>query len=168
MLILQDGMKTNADYHDNHIKLEGIKPDFMNHIYVGRCADSKEDCSHHAGKLSDVNVWSKPLTFSEMIDWTSCSYKMTGDLVNWSDAMWDVANMVEEFVETRELCENNFIVNYLVPGKRNINESLLLCHQFGGNVTVVRSHEQQTYLGNKLRSDSLCGADGTCKCHDML
>ncbi len=70
--LFQDGKENIVDFEDNNIRLDGIPGDFLNHVYLGRCPPADDDCSRHGGQISDFNMWSRPLTKQEMMDWTSC------------------------------------------------------------------------------------------------
>ena len=70
--MFQDGKVTNIDMVDERLRNLEIPENFLDHIYVGRCADPEKVCSVHAGDITDVNIWNRALSLQEMIEWTNC------------------------------------------------------------------------------------------------
>ena len=63
----------NVDFVDPSLVDVIIPPDFLNKTYIGRCSyDFAGSCSKHGGELADFNIWSRALTETEMLDWTTC------------------------------------------------------------------------------------------------
>ena len=60
------------DKIDIAVKDARLNPNFLDTIFIGRCADDKKVCSLHSGDITDINLWNKPLTIDEMIGWTNC------------------------------------------------------------------------------------------------
>ena len=60
------------DRVDKRIKDARLNPNFLDTIFVGRCADDKRTCSLHSGDITDINIWNTALTIKEMIEWTNC------------------------------------------------------------------------------------------------
>ena len=65
---------TNIDFVDERLKNVKVPSNFLDIIYVGRCADNSSDCSLHSGDITDVNIWNRALSMEEMIGWTNCRY----------------------------------------------------------------------------------------------
>ena len=72
LILFQDGKVTNIDMVDERLRNLEIPENFLDHIYVGRCADPEKVCSVHAGDITDVNIWNRALSLQEMIEWTNC------------------------------------------------------------------------------------------------
>ena len=70
----KDGQVTNIDFVDERLKNVKVPSNFLDIIYVGRCADNSSDCSLHSGDITDVNIWNRALSMEEMIGWTNCRY----------------------------------------------------------------------------------------------
>ena len=65
---------TNINFVDERLKNVEVPSNFLDIIYVGRCADNSSDCSQHSGDITDVNIWNRALSMDEMLGWTNCRY----------------------------------------------------------------------------------------------
>ena len=70
--LFQDGLVTNINHVDERLKNVEVPSDFLDIIYVGRCAEDGAVCSLHNGDITDVNIWNRALSLDEMIGWTNC------------------------------------------------------------------------------------------------
>ena len=50
--ISKDGQLTNINFVDPRIKNAELTPDFLDTIYVGRCAEDGAQCSIHDGDIT--------------------------------------------------------------------------------------------------------------------
>ena len=78
--IFQDG-SLQFNKTDNNIK-NGVSIDFSK-VYVGRNTEDNFYGQPYnrwpksiRGKVSDFNMWNRPLTLDEMKMWTNCRYKL--------------------------------------------------------------------------------------------
>ena len=142
--------------------MDGIPGDFLSKVTVGRCVNDTADCSRHGGMFSDFNIWSRPLTKQEMLDWTSCR-DLKGDIVNWNTAQWSALNMAEELEELSNLCQQDSIKHVLIPGDWSMAESIKICNQLGGQLAMVTSEANQYQLLQTYLSNPLCSS----KCKSM-
>lgn len=63
----------NIDYPNPNLEDVEIREDFLSKIYIARCSfDYKFTCSGPEGQVADFNMWKRPLTAREMIDFTTC------------------------------------------------------------------------------------------------
>ncbi len=80
-----------------------------------------------------------------------------GDLVDWSEASWDLKNMIKIDLETKEVCKIlDGHKTMLLPGSRSIADTKLLCRQIGGRVTVVRDKTQQDSMVAQFQDEPRC------------
>ena len=65
----------NIDTPDPDLNKVEFPPDFLSKIYLARCSlDFKKTCSTPEGQISDFNIWKKPLSTKEMMDFTTCRF----------------------------------------------------------------------------------------------
>ena len=50
--ISKDGQLTNINFVDPRLNYTELTPDFLDIIYVGRCAENRQDCSVHDGDIT--------------------------------------------------------------------------------------------------------------------
>ena len=68
-----NGNFTNINHKDKRLENVQLPTDLLDKIYLGRCPwDHTDSCSKHNGKFADFNLWDRPLSEQEMLDWTSC------------------------------------------------------------------------------------------------
>ena len=86
---------------------------------MGRHSDDPSGDSKHSGKITDVNIWNRALSLDSMARWTNCSLNLSGDLVDWNTAEWEIIGMDEYKIELSNICQSNDLGLgiVLVPGK---------------------------------------------------
>ncbi len=70
--IIQDGALLNVDLDDPFLRNVTIDPDFMTKVFIGGCATVIPGCAMPGGIIADFNLWDRPLSSEEMVDWTAC------------------------------------------------------------------------------------------------
>ena len=85
---------------------------------------------------------------------------MKGDLVDWNTAEWELANMTEKVIDSEILCKGAAVGHVLVPGKWDVDLSILLCKQLGGKSSVVSSNRLQQELSDIYANHTSCAARG--------
>ena len=71
--LIQDGKMMNINFADEGMTKVHIPNDFLSKIYLGRCSfDYKNSCSSPEGQITDFNIWDRPLTAEEAIEFTTC------------------------------------------------------------------------------------------------
>ena len=59
----------------------------ISHIFVG-CIPGYRQPSVHGGIVTDFNIFSKIMSEKEMVNWTTCKKRLTGDIINWDQEDW--------------------------------------------------------------------------------
>ena len=74
--IFKDDYITNVNQVDNRLNNIEISSKTMDKIYVGRCIGTGtswlKTCSSHLGNITDINIWNRALTQTELTGWTTC------------------------------------------------------------------------------------------------
>ncbi len=72
--LLQDGEAASSINHpDPEMTLVDIPEDFLEKIYLGRCAyDFNYACSSPESQYTDLNIWDKFLSTEKLMQWTTC------------------------------------------------------------------------------------------------
>ena len=70
-----------------------------------------------------------------------------GNIVDWTDAEWELKNMKKFDFEFSEMCKALSLGPVVVPEKLPATELKQLCNQFGGKMFVIKNEEdRQTAL----------------------
>ena len=115
--------------------------------------------SGHSGKITDINMWNRPLTKQEMIDWTTCKDpNLKGNLINWmKDPLWDIVNMTKIEIDESIICKGAAIGPILVPENKNAWNSRHLCRQLDGDTYLVKDEKsRQRALQHKYELGERC------------
>jgi hypothetical protein len=113
-----------------------------------------------SGQLSDINIWSKPLSFDNLVLFTrECqSTKVLGlqpDLLDWSKI--DFKNKSTEFVQIHQTKREDSICSMgdgdelkLMHYKSTFTEATLLCNAYGGNLIAPTNDMELAVIKEKL------------------
>ena len=75
--------------------------------------------------------------------------------------------MTEKMIDDDILCNGQELGFVLIPGSWDIDESILLCRQIGGENAVIKSSSDQTKLSNMFRASKSCTAKSKNICTFM-
>ena len=78
----------------------------------------------------------------------SADSKITGNVVDWTDAEWELTNMKKENIDFSKMCKALSLGPVIVPEKLPATEFKHLCNQFGGKMFVIKNEaDRQTAVG---------------------
>ena len=84
--------KVVFDEVDEDLKSSGavMPDDFLKNLYImGRQpGDDPKQYPSLFGKMTDVNIWDRPLGLEEMEAWINCTSGEGGNIVDWDTAEW--------------------------------------------------------------------------------
>jgi hypothetical protein len=117
------------------------------------------------GALTDYNMWDQALTYDEMVTWTACKWEILsksstikllqlsrhrqftfGNYLNWATSEWTLLQMNSVELTRDEFCSKHKPFDVPMTGMRDFTSSRQVCRQYGGNMTVVTSVENQDEL----------------------
>ena len=77
----------------------------------------------------------------------SADSNINGNIVDWTDAEWELKNMKKHDVEFSKMCKALSIGPVIVPEKLPATEFKHLCNQFGGKMFVIENEaDRQTAM----------------------
>ena len=93
------------------------------------------------GKMTDVNIYSNALSEDEMLAWTQCRQRTTGDVLAWETAEWDKEGLFAEEEQVEEICfpKPKFVV--LPPTKQH--DAVDMCISIGGSMIEIEKEEEE-------------------------
>ena len=56
------------------------------------------------GAMTDVNIWNRSLSQSEVEQWSRCELGVGGNLLDWNTAQWEAVGLQEEELDKEEVC----------------------------------------------------------------
>ena len=59
------------------------------------------------GKMADVNIWNISLTMQDMVSWTNCESKNSGNVVKWEMDHWTLTGLNKEEIHDSCVCHND-------------------------------------------------------------
>ena len=72
---------------------------------------------------------------------------INGNIVDWTDAEWELTNMKKDNVDFSKMCKALSLGPVIVPEKLPATKFKHLCNQFGGKMFVIKNEEdRQTAL----------------------
>ena len=96
----------------------------------------------HFGRMTDVNIWNRSLSLSEVEQWTQCE-GVGGNMVDWEMINWKNVDGVQDFqqieVTKEEVCGYKTTIVGFDEIFEDQNETVLFCRKYGGEMAVARS-----------------------------
>ena len=57
------------------------------------------------GKMTDVNIWSYAMTVEELKAWMNCKKNLSGNVIDWETAEWEIKEIKWEVINKSEVCK---------------------------------------------------------------
>ena len=94
------------------------------------------------GALTDVNIWNRTLTFSEVEQWGRCEMIHGGDYLDWNSATWNIIEgLHEEEVDKEEICREKESFLIIPKIHRSFAGSDKYCRALGGEMLVAKNDQ---------------------------
>ena len=100
------------------------------------------------GAITDVQMWNRALTHSQLIEWAQCQDGDPGDLINWETADFNVTGLIKEVVDKEEICQSKANNNILAAFNRksSFSDSVQFCSNFGEVASVLKEDERDEMI----------------------
>ena len=103
------------------------------------CIMKFENENSAMGQMTDFNMFSTVLTSEEMLSWTQCLNRSSGDLVAWERTSWQEQGLSTKQDDLEGICSENRTIRILPPqsyvkGKR-------ACKNIGGTMVGAQGEE---------------------------
>ena len=111
--------------------------------------------------MTDVNIWNRSLTDTEVMEWTQCKMDKGGNLLDWSTAEWTAFGLEEVWVDKEEICKKKSESQLIgLDMKWNFEETLAFCGSvLGGEMAVVIDNKtaQEMVAARNAVGEENCG-----------
>ncbi|XP_059095252.1 uncharacterized protein LOC131890013 isoform X2 [Tigriopus californicus] len=141
-----NGRFTNVNGVDHRLEKIKLPSDLLQKIYLGRCPWNFTDpCSKHNGMFTDFNLWDRPLSPKEILDWTGCrGDKFYGNVVDWRTSKWKIWNMeVVEDYSYEQICRSRVPGITHFPTQMTFEDASVLCSKMRSSLTVISDEATQ-------------------------
>ena len=90
------------------------------------------------GAMTDVNIWDRLMTQSEVEQWSRCELGAGGNMLDWNTAQWEAVGLQEEEVDIEKVCRKELMKKHLMvlQEKKTFDEAVKRCRVMGGEVAV--------------------------------
>ena len=101
------------------------------------------------GAITDVHMWNRSLTDSELEDWTGCGAVPPGDLINWETVDLSRTGLELQTVDIGEICEMKTKKSLMAAFNRKLNflDSAKFCSSVGEVVSGLEDNELEEMIG---------------------
>ena len=122
----------------------------------------KEDLYKYSmfGAMTDINIWNRSLTESEVELWTKCKLGSGGNLLDWSTAQWKKVRLEEMDIDEQEVCKGKTETKnlYIFQNKKTLEEGRKFCESMGGEVEIARDSRLMQEMAAAVKvSQGNCG-----------
>ena len=99
------------------------------------------------GAITDVNIWSRVLSPSQISDWSLCTNRtFVGDLVDWNTAELNISKLDVVDVDYDWILNNACSLSSpptisAFRAQKNIEDTKTFCKNIGGNIAVAKDAE---------------------------
>ena len=105
------------------------------------------------GNITQFNMWSKPLSSSEILNITLCRSNPTGDVISWGKDQWINLNASFFDLPLSDLCSlNSSNSKLLLLPHMDFFKSTFFCESIGGELYTPKTYEEIKYLILKFRN----------------
>ena len=115
----------------------------------------------HYGQLSDVNIWNRSFSDTEVSKWADCDIDMEseGNIVSWSKADVDSDGLETIMVDKNVMCKNQITSYYVVSEKKkNFYDSQVFCKNIlGGEVAILKDKTTKNNILTIVSEHENCG-----------
>ena len=105
------------------------------------------------GAMTDINIWNRNLTESEVEQWSRCELGAGGNLLDWTTAQWKAVDLQELDLDELEVCGKIEGKKHLVvpPQKKTFHAALDHCNSFGGRMAVAEDNKTSKEILNVVK-----------------
>ena len=96
------------------------------------------------GAMTDVNIWNRSLSQSEVEQWSRCELTEGGNILDWRTAQWRAVGLQEREINRDQVCssDSSFRKHLMVFKKKiNFDETMKHCSNLGGGMAVAKDSE---------------------------
>ena len=109
------------------------------------------------GKISEFNVWNKPLPREEISKMNNCQAIIKGNIVSWRLNVVDNTGGIKSFIELDRFCSKHKIV--VIAKRLRKRAAAEFCKIHGGAIFTPRSKEENNRMERMLaEKHSLCNS----------
>ena len=100
------------------------------------------------GAITDVQMWNRSLSVSEIEGWTDCGDVPPGDLINWQTVDLNNTGLTLQTVERDEICGTKQNKGIIAAFNRKLNffESINFCSNLGEVTSGVEERDQEVMM----------------------
>ena len=89
--------------------------------------------------MTDFQLFNRTLSKAEMEDWTGCTQRFDGEIVNWDSEEWvfnKTGNMseVEKLEFESNICDLSENSKHIIPVQLSFKQSLEYCEKIAGTI----------------------------------
>ena len=124
--------------------------------------NSKERNHSFPGAVTDIQMWSRRLTDSELAAWADCGSDSAGDLIDWSSAQLNITGLSQVRAERDTICGSNSSKKIIAAFNRRLDfyHSVKFCSNFGEIASAREEDEREAMLSSlEAIEDHHCNTD---------
>ena len=133
---------TDKNYIGFHKFTKNRNIQIMGHVLT----DSKYKDSLF-GAMTDLNIWSRSLSQSEVEQWSRCELGAGGNLLDWNTAQWEAVGLQEFELDKERVCATiNKTQLMIFSQTRNFDKSIKYCTTLGGEMAVAKDESTKQLM----------------------
>ena len=112
--------------------------------------NSKERNHSFPGAVTDIHLWSRVLSESEVRAWADCGSESGGDLLDWSSAQLNITGLSQFPAERDEICGRKSRKKIIAAFNRRLDfyHSVKFCTNFGQIASAREETERELMLSS--------------------
>ena len=115
--------------------------------------------SSKLSNLTDFNLWNKPLTINEMIQWTNCQEMIYGNIIDWRNALWESTDIDNSDSIYSKICQK-INTEIGIFNEKSFPDAKKESKAFRGRIYVVENEEVQNNILSEMES-----SNNSCPCN---
>ena len=132
----------------------------LNIFFMNSNSKTRNESFH--GAITDVQMWSRGLTESEVRSWADCGSEDAGDLIDWSRTELNITGLAQLTAERDSVCGRKENRTIIAAFNRRLNfyDSAKFCSYFGQIASAWEEWErEQMFLSLNAVEGPTCNTD---------
>ena len=113
------------------------------------------------GAMTDINIWSRSLSQSEVEQWSRCEVGTGGNLLDWTTAQWESVGLHEEEVDKDKICWSTNFFLIVFKKRKSFDDTIKHCQAMGGEIAVAKDKKSMHGMAEAVAPvRNQCGDSG--------
>ena len=114
------------------------------------------------GAMTDVNIWNRSFSHTELVQWSRCELQTKGNILNWDVAHWNMVGLKKLEMKKDEVCgtmdtkPKDFLM--IFKDEKTFDDTIRHCKAVGGEIAVASNTRALQEMIEAAKDTDECGS----------